>query len=386
MKIEISEKDIQEMLMADDLKKIIIKEELSKQIVGEEKSIDTILTCCIGSKVENAQLTSFNLLVNDESTAGKDWVVNHVLKIFPKNMWEHSTRVSPTSLCYYHNAEQEPDWTWDGKIFYLEDPSNTILNSEVLKLMASTGSDALITIKPGKVVKYRINGKPVIITTMATSFPNEEIRNRFNIVNLDSGIDQTKAIMERQTERARTGKAIEYDPLITGCLGYLKRMPVLLPFLNHKKVEKMFPTTLIMRRQYNRFLDYVKAQTILMQLQRKIIQELPNEPEILLGTKEDWNNAIEPFMKTVTNPMFIPLTKNDQRLLETIEKFGENYSTIKQIAERCSFYSEKSLYTKCRWLTEKGFLEQIQQEQESSKKPVFAYQFIKQTKFKIKEW
>jgi len=386
MKIEISEKDIEEALMDNDIKKRIIKEELSKQIVGEEKSVDTILTCCIGAKVENAQLTSFNLLINDESGAGKDWVVNHVLKIFPQEMREHKTRISKTALCYYHNAKFEPDWTWNGKIFYLEDPSNEILNSEVVKLMASSGSDAVITLRPGITINYKINGKPVILTTMARSSPKEETVRRFNIVNLDSGINQTEAIMDKQIEIAKTGEPPEYDPLITDCLRYLKRMPVRLPFLNKKKVKKMLPRTLIMRTQLNRFLDYVRSQTILHQLQRKTIRELPNEPEILLGTKEDWNDAIEPFMKTVTNPQFIPLPKNDQKLLDIVERMGDQFNYVSDIAEKCTFYSERWIYGRLQWMADNGFLEQTKIEKPNSDKKVFAYRFIKHAKFSIERW
>jgi len=384
-KFSYGEKAIQEELMHKDIKKRIINE-LSKQIVGEKKSIDTILTCFIGSKVENAQLTSFNLLVNDESGVGKDWVVNHILKLFPKDTWEHKTRISPTALCYYHNAYEEPEFSWNGKIFYLEDPSNEILNSDVIKLLASSGSDAIITIKPGKTIRYKTNGKPVLITTMARSNPKEETVRRFNIVNLDSGIDQTDAIMDRQIETAKTGKTLNYDPLITDCIAYLKRKPVLLTFLEQDKVKKMFPKGIIIRTQLNRFLDYVKAQTIISQLQRQTYQLLPTEPEFLLGTEEDWNNAIEPFMKSVTNPLFIPLTKNDQKLLNIVENFGDQFNYVSEIAEKCTFYAEKWIYVRLQWLADKGFLEQDKIEKPNSDKKVFAYRFIKHINFKIKKW
>ena len=379
---------IEEILLDGKLKERIIKEELSKQIVGEEKSIDTILTCCIGSKVANAQLTSFNLLVNDESGTGKDWIVNHVLKIFPEEMREHKTRITPTALAYYHNAHQEPEWTWNGKMFYLEDPSNAILNSDVLKLMASSGSDALITTKPGVVVRYRINGKPVIITTMARSNPSEETARRFNILNLDSGINQTEAIMDKQIEVAKTGKSLEYDTLITECLMQLKRMPVLLPFLDNKKVKSTIPKTLIMRTQLNRFLDYVKAQTVLMQKQREIWNSCldGSGTEYLLGIKDDWNLAIDPFMKTVTNPQFISLVKNDQKLLDIVENMGDQFNYVGDIAEKCTFYSERWIYGRLQWMADKGFLEQTKLEKLGSDKKVFAYRFIKKSKISIKRW
>lgn len=382
--MKIGKKLIEEMLMDKDIKKLIM-EEFSKQIVGEEKSIDTILTCCLGSKVKNAKLSSFNLLVNDESSIGKDWVVGHVLKLFPAYMREHLTRISETGFTYWHTKESDPEWSWFGKVLHLEDPTNAILNSPVLKLMASSGSKAVITIKH-KAREVEIVGKPVIISTMAWSNPNEEIRNRFNILTLDSGIDQTKAIMKRQTEIAKTGKYPEYDELITDCLGYLKRMPVLLPFLDHKKVEKMLPHTSIMRRQYDRFLDYVKAQTILFQLQRKKYQLLPTSEKYLIATKQDWNDAIDPFMKTVTNPRFIPLTKNEQKLLSIIEKLGDQLNYFSDIDAKQTMFTTRHLYRVLKRLAYLGFLEQAKIPKELSRKDVFAYRFMKEQKIVIKKW
>lgn len=151
----------------------------------------------------------------------------------------------------------------------------------------------------------------------------------------------------------------------------------------------MMPKTLIMRTQLDRFLDYIKAQTILNQLQRKYIphlQEFQDEPEYLIGTKEDWNNAIEPFMKTVTNPLFIPLTKNDQKLLNIVENLGHEFHYVSDIEEKVTFYGKTWLYNRLRWLAESGFLEQNKIEKGESDKKVFAYRFIPRIKLEIKKW
>ena len=58
--------------------------EFGKQIVGEEESCKVIFHSACGRLVENSQTASFNLLVNDDAGAGKDYVVSKVLSIIPK--------------------------------------------------------------------------------------------------------------------------------------------------------------------------------------------------------------------------------------------------------------------------------------------------------------
>ncbi|GAG25669.1 unnamed protein product, partial [marine sediment metagenome] len=118
-----------------------IDREFDKMIVGEKKARRTIFLFSCGRLVLNAESTSTNLLVNDESGMGKDHVTKNVLKIYPNwngnpGIVHHRVRISPTAFCYWHNCKFEEDWTWDGKIFYGEDISNNVLNSDMFKLMA----------------------------------------------------------------------------------------------------------------------------------------------------------------------------------------------------------------------------------------------------------
>jgi len=78
--------DVLELLKDPNLFSIIDKE-FDKKIVGEKETRQTIFLCMCGKNVENCSRTSYNLIINSESGAGKDWVTDNVLKIFPSDQY-----------------------------------------------------------------------------------------------------------------------------------------------------------------------------------------------------------------------------------------------------------------------------------------------------------
>lgn len=177
-------KELMKILKDPDIFNKITEIEFDKKIVGEVGSRKVIFLCSAGGRlIKNCQVASYNILVNDEAGTGKDYVTGKVLEILPKEVYVHKTRISPTVFTYWHNKEYEPLWTWDGKVFYPEDISEIVLNSDVFKVMCSSGSSATITIRQ-RAVDIEIEGKPVMITTTATATPNPELVRRFVILNL----------------------------------------------------------------------------------------------------------------------------------------------------------------------------------------------------------
>ena len=185
----------------------IIDKEFDKTIVGEKQSRQSILLNACGIWVENSNISSYNLCINSNSGAGKDYVAKNVLKIFPKDNKEIRSRISPTVFTYWHNSRFEPEWTWDGKVFLLLDVSNTILNCDVFKLMCSDEIHSTVTIEQ-RAVDIEIRGKPVIMITTASGNANNEMLRRFPFMELDETADQTKAIKKAQAKAASEGKTI----------------------------------------------------------------------------------------------------------------------------------------------------------------------------------
>lgn len=83
-----------------------VLEELKKHFQGEELAAKTIFLISCMAKVKNCQPTSSNLLVNSDSGSGKDFVVKAVLGLWDSNYAIFRSRISPTSLNYWHAARR----------------------------------------------------------------------------------------------------------------------------------------------------------------------------------------------------------------------------------------------------------------------------------------
>lgn len=358
----------------------LIIDEIEKKVVGERETIRVIFLAAIGTFVENAEKTSFNLLVNDESGAGKDWVVSMILKLLPKEWWVKRTRISERVLTYWHNPKFEPDWTWDGKIFYNEDISESVLNSDVFKVMASTGSEATVLIKQFP-TDIKIRGKPVMIVTTASATPNPENIRRFMILNLDTSIDQTKAILERQSQWAKEGRKIEYNDWFTESLLPLQRREVAIPFAELLPV--IFPTdNVFVRTHFSRFLDYIKASAILYQYQRE-----KNIYGNVIANEQDYENARLCFVKFTTNPHMLPLTKDQRKILTIFEvHFKAKLVDVEDIEGFVTFMSDKWLRIQLNILANMGFLNKVTMKVEDSKKKVMHFSLNNSYKLEIPKY
>jgi hypothetical protein len=301
--------------------------ELDKKIVREYPVRKAIFLCGNGRLVKNSQIASFNLLINDEAGTGKDYVTSKTLEIFPKDIYIKKTRISPTVFTYWHNSQYESEWTWDGKIFYTEDISESVLNSEVFKVMCSSGSEATIVIKQ-RAIDISIEGKPVMITTTATSIPNSELTRRFEIINLDESINQTKEIMKRHCEYAKTGISPEYNPDYTKAMSYLKRVNVRIPFAD--KLYLLFPTeSVMMRTKFPRFLDFIKASASFHQFQRKWENE-----DTIFAEQKDYEIACEIMEKIASNRYLVSLTRRQKKIMEYLESKTKKNFEFKQSASK----------------------------------------------------
>jgi len=380
---------VQERIMEKHTQKILknpnlfanINSELDKKIVGEFATRRTILLVANGRNVENpSEKASFNLLVGGTSGIGKDYVTSNTLKILPKNEIITRRRITKKVFAYWHNAKFEPEFTWDKKVFSCEDISNAVLNEDVFKVMASSGNATSTVIINQKAVDIEINGKPCIIITIAEADPKVENLRRFPICDLDESINQTKAIMKRQSEFAKEGKSIEYDSWISKALGCLERIKVKIPYAN--KIAEHFPTEHhIMRTNYPRFLDYIKSSCAYYQFQRE-----KDEDNYYLATGQDYDIAKECFAKTISSKNLIPITAKQKKILNVIRKEGFRKFRIAELIPKVPFIQERQLRRHLNTLTEIGFFEMSEEDTETSNRPVYYYEFRDQATFKIPEY
>lgn len=367
------------LLKSPELFNMITEQELNKIIEGELETRKTIFLISMGVLVSNKQPTSANLCVNDDSGTGKDYITKNTLSILPKETLIKKTRISPTTLTYWHQKKFEPDWDWNPIRLYLEDISEDVFNSPVFKVYASGGTSSTIVIHQ-RAIDIEISGKPALFVTFAATEPNPELLRRFPLLNLDSSINQTKAIMRKQAEFAFSGKSMELNPEITKALAHLKLVKVRIPFAE-RLVEKFPNQNTIMRTQFPRFLDYIKFSTAFFQFQR----EQDNE-NFFLSTGQDYDLARLALLKTTSNQFMIPLTKNQKKILEKLESFKGSSFYFSDIQSKISFISKTPLWENLSRLCNYGFLERSTEKKEGTDRPFTIFNYIGTKSLIIPTW
>lgn len=356
---------VDELVRNKDFFMLVTRREFDKRIVGEIETRQTLFLCAIGALcVENASLSAYNLLITSKSGAGKDHVTKNVLKILPKEKTVIRSRITPTAFTYWHNAKFEPEWSWNGKLCYLHDITNSMLNHEVLKVMCTEGSSATVTIN-NRAVDVIVNGKPSLFITTASAMPKDEMLRRFPALELDETINQTIAIMQREAVFASKGLTTEYDEIVKQAIASLKKVKVRIPFA--EKLLGVFPPMhMIMRTHFSRLLSYIMASTAFHQFQRETDSE-----GYLLAQPEDYDVARIALEKTTSNPFMIPLTSFDKRIIEATK--NEKEFSVPEIVHKITFMSEKSLYVHLSKLADLGFFQSDKKVLEHSPKPVTVY-------------
>lgn len=344
-----------------------IQGEFDKTITGEWDTRKAIFLSCCSIWVKNIGLPE-NCLINSESSSGKSYITKQVFKFFPEHLREYRTKISREAFTYWHNSKFEPDWTWDGKILYLEDVSTKLINSETFRVMCTEGSKATVVINQ-RAVDIEIKGKPCILLTTANANPNLEIVNRFNMVSLDESAQQTHNIIQFHLERATKRKKEEYDPKLKEALNVLRRVNVEIPYA--QKLENAFPIqNLRVRRDIDRFLGLIHSSAALHQFQRGVTKE-----GIVIADDIDYENARQVMKKMQTNELMIALNHKQQKAYQACLELNKEleFFSAKQIHKFKPFCSLKHWYDLLDDLCELGLLKVDIRDCEGSVKPVQAY-------------
>lgn len=335
--------------------------EVNKFVAGEQDSILTIGLNACGRLVMNAAKTSYNIIPNDDSGAGKDYVTKATLLTFvPKHHLEMRSRISPTAFNYWHTKESEPNWNWDGKVLYLSDVSDVVLNSEVMKVFTSDDTKALI-VKDQKAIELEIVGKPVLFATTANSAPGQEQLRRFSLMPMDSSIEQTNRIKSFITKIAVTGKKPLKNKVVEDAMKGLDRVNVVVPF--GETLCRSFPNLIIARTAIGSFIDLIKASAALYQYQRARTTD-----DSIIATFDDYEYARQAFTKLTSGGSLVPLTKTQKHVLEVIDRFLDcnvpakemkthDFWAVKEIEQKVSTVTTQGLYKILDHLAENKFLE-----------------------------
>lgn len=359
---------LQKLHVLEDKKlfNIITEEEFDKTIVGEYPARKTIFLSTNVPLVKN-RTSQGGLMVNSTSTAGKSFVCKNIVDILPIETIQYRTKITPQALTYWHDSKREPNWSWDPITLYLEDISNNVLNCEPFKLMCSEGSTATVVINQ-RAVDIVVKGKPFMLITTANPNPSLEVMNRFSSVSLDEGSEQTHEILKSQAREAEKGTKNPYDKDIVIALAKLRRVFVRIPFAS--KCVDHFPLDIRIRRDFPRFLDFIRASTALYQYQRKQDEEgyylsEPYDYELAKG-------AFETIISSSITGLTHQLTKAYNSTIKLFEEVNSHFS-VKEIHAYDPSVSLKMWYLYLDELCSKNLLITRLEEKESSTKKVLVY-------------
>lgn len=377
---DISKKEIEErylrILEDPTIFKTITEKEFDKEIEGEKKSRKAIFLSLCNVWVKGSEVP-LNTFASSETSAGKSFVCKKIIKIFPQELIEYRTKITPEAFTYWHNEE---DWDWDGKICYLEDASQAILDSPTFKVMCSEGSTATVVYKQ-KAIDIEIKGKPVMLVTSARTNPRMEILNRFQIVSLDESERQTEGIVFRKAEEAEAENLINYDEKIINSLRSLKRKIVIIPYA--KKIAQFLKEnygfkSLRLRRDFSRLLELIKCSAALHQYQRKEIEE-----GVIEANEEDYKIARE-CINYIQTQTFRGLTHRLKKAFDCCKELRE--FTAKDIHARFPFVNQKMWYLYLDQLSERGMLNTELRHTEEAKQRITFYIVSEDKVFELPEF
>ncbi|HEC66141.1 MAG TPA: hypothetical protein ENI23_12680 [bacterium] len=343
------EPQIKSLMESGKLFDHLVLNELEKVHVGDIKAREVLLLCAIGRRVKNRNPFSFNVLLLTPSSSGKDHLIKGVLKLFEKNdVWESYGRISETTLNYLHaKSEEEEDFKWSGKILYLPEISNKVLNNEIMKEFTS-GEDSnevsvvAITKRKQKGVDIiKVCGKPEVFCSTAKTIPSEEIRNRFNIVGLD--------LSEEQTERIFKFEGGVIDAAMRKFLSEMTEREVRIPKKIMDFMIKNFPKDkLRFRRDFRRLEDFIKAHARLYSR--------------AIANAQDYNRGKDVFINAFANASDIPLKDVDKEITRILKEKedAQTASEIHKEMDKGEKFSIKTIYEHLAELEKKEIITSFQ--------------------------
>jgi 5S rRNA maturation endonuclease (ribonuclease M5) len=341
--LEDLEPDEQELLTEPTLLNRIV-EKVNESAVGENNPIRAIILSYAGASVVNKAATSYHIMLNDSAGAGKDHITASALNVCePKFIVREDGRViyrskiSPQAFTYWHSSKSEPDWSWNGRILYLEDISKKLLTSEVFKVMLSGGSQATVVINQ-KATDIEIKGKPQVICSMAHGTPNDEMLRRFFLMQIDCSGEQTRNILRKIAENSREKvESVTQDDVVGRSLKALNSVHVNVPYA--LELADAMPNNLYMRTHFNRFLDFIKASACLHQFQRE------RNGQFVEANEKDYELVKTIFEYSATTAGMTPIPKSLKEILDLFEQL-EPTLDADSIEEGIAHYSVSTLECK----------------------------------------
>ena len=371
----LNKKKIEAILKDPDLLVRTVEEiQVSGDVAGEEDTIISEIIIATTRLVKGVKAESKNLFLSDITGVGKDHVTKKTMEVtVPSEDNLHITKMTPETFTYWHRGDKK--WNWDEKVIHIEDITESILNTSTFKVMASGGSYAAV-VKDQKTIEIPINGKPVMLVTSYHSKPEDETLRRFPIGGLNNSEEQTRRIKDKLSKRysGRIKKTKNID--LREALYQLKPYEVIILFA--ELIQHFFPSDIIMRTHYGRFLDYICSSAVFHQYQRE-----KTEDGKLIATPDDYMIARLVLIYTTSNPKMIPMNRNYRDILQLLKSEGVPKTVAEIFLDKNCTKSKKWLYKTLPKLADTGLVIKDEKYLVEANKNVATYQFNPEINFNI---
>ena len=259
-------------------------------VVGEEDTRLGLFLILATSKLPK----KVNVQITGESSAGKTWVKNRVLRLFPPENVESFSRITSTAL------DHATDIDWDGKILDIAESEGVMQAIEIIKHYTDDsggGSRLLIPEKDEKTAAYtskikESKGIPVFVTTTAKIISDYEFTNRLINIPVDLSEEQTEGIHAYQ--KGFAAQPWEYDEDeewaqdFQNAFRLLEVREVVIPYA--KALDITNPKIVRSRRDLNKVIWLIEASALVHQYQRYTLTV--NDIRYIIANFQDLLNAM----------------------------------------------------------------------------------------------
>jgi hypothetical protein len=310
--------------------------ELQKTVAGNEDMMLAAINKICLRLVSNANDTSSNAMITEESGSGKDWITKQVCSVLvPSDMYHHVTDISEKLLNYWVKPSKDHK-TFDGHVLHLEDPNPERLSQQAFKVRAS-GNNEIRFVQKGKAVHKQIIGKPVIFVTTLSGAIDKEGMRRWDILSPDKSSKVTELLIKMRMESECDKNLMQSDSRLRAGLRALKRVSVIIPYA--PVLIKSIPNRLIMRTQMDKLLDYIRSSAALHQYQRK-----KDEDGNIIANIDDYAYGRFCFM-FLKDYQGTALGKYEKDVVEVLNNVSSGLD-IKEIASRVDGLSLSRCYSR----------------------------------------
>ncbi|WP_265517600.1 hypothetical protein [Nitratireductor luteus] len=167
-------------------------------VTGEER-LTKLLYLTITSRVLEKPSSS---MVNGPSSAGKSFVLEQVLKLFPEKAYVWRTSVSPKALAYSQESYKHRTIIISEAVGF-----NNYEGAFFMRTLLSENRISHETVVEGEGRTFRKEGPTNLISTTTALAVESELQNRILMLSANDTANQTRSIMDTYADRVATGKS-----------------------------------------------------------------------------------------------------------------------------------------------------------------------------------